>query len=334
MLACSIPTLILVAILMAASAGNAHATFPGAPGPIAVSNSDGIELIDPASGASRQFLGRIEDGSSQASFFPSGEAIAYIGSRLPACAPLPPGPKPCVGEYALFVKSLAETDPDAPGRMVVDWGTLLERSLGVSADGGRIVFAARTPRMPLAGNSLELYSVSVDGGAVTRLTNDRVFDGDPEVSPHGRRITFVRRVHGLGQIFTMRTNGTDLVRITHDPYRDRMPSWSPDGRTIAFFSRTDQTNEAGYGREAIFTVNAAGGRERQVTHPSLADRYPAFSPDGGQIAFVREMVRGGYAVWLVDRNGADAHPLAGAAPSFAYESLDWGASGSVEYQSR
>jgi dipeptidyl aminopeptidase/acylaminoacyl peptidase len=323
--------LALAATVLAAGAAGARAAFPGAPGPIAVSNSDGIELIDPQSGAQRQLLGRIEDGSSQTAFFPSGEAVAYIGSRLPACAPLPPGPKPCVTEYALFVKSLAESDPDAPGRMVVPWGTLLERSLGVSADGTRIVFAARTPQMPLTGGALELYSVSAEGGPITRLTRNRVFDGDPEVSPDGRRIAFVRRVHGLGQIFTMRANGTDVVRLTHDPYRDRMPSWSPDGRTIAFFSRTDSSNDAGYGREDIFTVSTADGRERRLTHPSLDDRYPAFSPDGRQIAFVRHTPRGGYGIWLVDRDGSDAHPLPGAPPSFAYDSLDWGPSSSVDY---
>jgi Tol biopolymer transport system component len=160
--------------------------------------------------------------------------------------------------------------------------------------------------MPLKGGSLELYSVSVDGGPITRLTRNRVFDGDPEVSPDGRRIAFVRRVHGLGQVFTMRTNGTDVVRLTHDPYRDRMPSWAPDDRTFAFFSRTDRPNEAGYGREDIFTVSTADGRERRLTHPSLDDRYPAFSPDGGEIAFVRQTVRGGYGIWLVDRDGGDA----------------------------
>jgi hypothetical protein len=217
-----IAILALAATVLAAGAAGARAAFPGAPGPIAVSNSDGIELIDPQSGAPRQLLGRIEDGSSQTAFFPSGEAVAYIGSRLPACAPLPPGPKPCVTEYALFVKSLAESDPDAPGRMVVAWGTLLERSLGVSADGTRIVFAARTPQMPLTGGALELYSVSADGGPITRLTHNRVFDGDPEVSPDGRRIAFVRRVHGLGQIFTMRANGTDVVRLTHGVQAERL----------------------------------------------------------------------------------------------------------------
>lgn len=322
--------LALTMAVIAACAGGARAAFPGAPGPIAVSNSDGIELIDPATGATRQFLGRIEDGSSQVSFFPSGEEIAYVGSRLPACASLPAGPTPCVTEYALFVKSMTETDPDAAGRMVVPWGTLLERSLGVSADGTRIFFAARSPRSPLKGGGLELYSVSADGGPITRLTRNRVFDGDPEVSPDGRRIAFVRRVHGLGQIFTMRTNGTDVVRLTHDRYRDRMPSWSPDGRTIAFFSRTDRPNAAGYGREDIFTVSTADGRERRLTHPSLDDRYPAFSPDGRQIAFVRQTVLGGPGIWLVDRDGSDAHPLPGA-PPFAYESLDWGPSPSVDY---
>jgi hypothetical protein len=322
----TISLLALTVALLALAPGGAHATFPGAPGPIAVSNSDGIELIDPLDGAERQLLGRIGDGSSQTSFFPSGDAVAYIGSRLPPCAPLPPGPKPCVGEYAIFVKSLAETDPEAPGRMVVGWGRLLERSLGVSADGDSIVFAARTNQMPLEGNSLELYSVPVAGGPITRLTHNRVFDGDPEVSPDGRRIAFVRRVDGRGQIFTMRTDGTDVVRVTRDRFKDRMPSWSPDGKTIAFFSRTDQPNHAGYGREAIFTVRSGGGHERQLTHPSLVDRYPSFSPDGTQIAFVRQTLSGGYSVWLVDRDGSDPRPLSGAPPSFAYESLDWGAS--------
>src|ERR1043165_188658 len=52
---------------------------------------------------------------------------------------------------------------------------------------------------------------------------------------------------------------------------------------------------------AIFTINANGTGERQVTHPSRGtrDEQPDWSPDGSLIVFTRSLPGQPYAVYTV-----------------------------------
>jgi Tol biopolymer transport system component len=80
------------------------------------------------------------------------------------------------------------------------------------------------------------------------------------------------------------------------------PSWSPDGRSLAFASGwelvlisledTSETVSIFEHSEVRFTV-----------------REPAFSPDGSQIAFVRELSPALSEVWLVDVDGTNDRAL-------------------------
>lgn len=66
---------------------------------------------------------------------------------------------------------------------------------------------------------------------------------------------------------------------------------SPNGKQIAFFWKGD-----------VWTAPIKGGAARQLTRHPAADRQPAWSPDGKQIAFMSER-EGGKQVWVMPAGG-------------------------------
>jgi len=85
----------------------------------------------------------------------------------------------------------------------------------------------------------------------------------------------------------MNANGTGRRRITRSgPGVDFDPDFSPDGKRIVF--RTSRGRYArdvyGIGLEGIFVVTVRSRRLRQI-QPRTGGLFPAWSPDGGSIAF-------------------------------------------------
>jgi Tol biopolymer transport system component len=83
------------------------------------------------------------------------------------------------------------------------------------------------------------------------------------------------------------------------------PTWSPGKRSIAF---------ADGPHEGIWRIEADATKRRRLTLSQGTDEYPAWSPDGRQIAFDRVLERRDHAtdvaIWLVDADGrSPAHRL-------------------------
>ena len=150
---------------------------------------------------------------------------------------------------------------------------------------GPIVFAGGEA---VAGNGL--WSKSLHG-RLRHLTFDSS-DGQPQSSPNGRLIVFVRTVdeplpEGGGgsfpalHVFRARSDGSSVREVTDGPVFDRFPSFAPNGKRI-LFSRF--TPEAG---GDIYSVRLDGSGLHQITSGSGDDRDPVLSPTGRLIAFDR-----------------------------------------------
>ena len=85
--------------------------------------------------------------------------------------------------------------------------------------------------------------------------------------------------------YAIQGDGTGLRRITAPNAKALYAKWSPDGARLVY---AHPNSSAGHG---IWVVNADGTGARQITREPRAvggsDTFPAWSPDGGRIAFVR-----------------------------------------------
>ncbi|MDX6485984.1 MAG: hypothetical protein QOF43_1137, partial [Gaiellaceae bacterium] len=96
--------------------------------------------------------------------------------------------------------------------------------------------------------------------------------------PPARWIVFAGTPPGVraSQLFRIRTSGKGLKQLTSGQLPSIAPNFSPDGKRIAF-----ARNGVG-----ILMMNIDGtGLHRLTTNPR--DSFPAWSPDGTQITFVR-----------------------------------------------
>jgi TolB protein len=59
----------------------------------------------------------------------------------------------------------------------------------------------------------EIYSMSLDGTGVKRLTNNAALDGLPVWSPDGKTIAFVSDQGGAWAVWAMSPNGANLRKL-------------------------------------------------------------------------------------------------------------------------
>jgi Tol biopolymer transport system component len=177
-----------------------------------------------------------------------------------------------------------------------------------------------------------IYRMNVDGSHLRRVTLPRTRtaeDNDPQWSPDGRRIVFVRKnitakPAGGQAVFVVNADGSGLRRVT--PYKLRAgdgPDWSPDGTQILF--RSPETED--FLHSNIFTIHPDGTGLRQVTHagPSTKVYSASFSPDGGSITVGMTGVDGQADVFRI---GADGSGLTPVTRTQQWDSApDWGGTG-------
>jgi dipeptidyl aminopeptidase/acylaminoacyl peptidase len=136
----------------------------------------------------------------------------------------------------------------------------------LSRDGTRIVHT-RSPS-PLLDSAPEgdLWIMDVNGGGLTRVTNNKVAEGDAQLSPDNSMVLFtsgsnpaLTEPYFNGKLFTVSASGGTPKVLTGDfPYEVRQAWWSKDGRSIYLLANMGAKSE-------LFSIDAAGGKPRQLT---------------------------------------------------------------------
>jgi dipeptidyl aminopeptidase/acylaminoacyl peptidase len=108
---------------------------------------------------------------------------------------------------------------------------------------------------------------------------------DPQVSPDGRRVVFVRRSADIftdrwtSNLWVVNLDGSDPRPLTTGRRNDSSPRWSPDGGRIAYLS------SEGEEIPQIYVRWMDGGQTARITNLASPPAGPAWSPDGRTIAF-------------------------------------------------
>jgi dipeptidyl aminopeptidase/acylaminoacyl peptidase len=121
------------------------------------------------------------------------------------------------------------------------------------------------------------------------ITSVRV--SDPQVSPDGRSIAFVRTTTDLasgrrnGDIYIVPADGEAGARgLVVGPQTDSSPRFLPDGRTLAVISARDG------GLAQVYLLPTGGGEAKRVTNVATGVQPPlVVSPDGLRVAFVSDV---------------------------------------------
>ena len=189
-----------------------------------------------------------------------------------------------------------------PRIFVLDVGQVqrrvLETTEGTMSFAPRFAPNGRTVVFSISqGGNTDLYEMSIDTGAQTRLTTAPSIETAPSYSPDGSQIVFESDRSGTQQLYVMPASGGEARRISFGQGRYGTPVWSPRGDMIAF---TKQNK----GRFHIGVMRTDGSEERLLT-ASFLDEGPTWAPNGRVIMFARETqgAQGRSTLYSVDITG-------------------------------
>ena len=158
---------------------------------------------------------------------------------------------------------------------------------GWSPDGRRLAYCAER------NGQYDIYTISVDGGAETQLTNLPGLDDGPEYSPDGRFLWFNSTRTGLMQVWRMGTDGTDPTHMVKEEANCWFPHVSPDNNWVVYiaYKKGDVApgDHPANKNVELRLVAADGGESKglvQLFGGQGTLNVNSWSPDSRRIAFV------------------------------------------------
>ena len=187
---------------------------------------------------------------------------------------------------------------DGSGLRRLTFNDIVERQPVWSPDRSRIAFAG------LRDGNWDVYSIAADGGDLRRHTTDPVRDDYPKWTADGR-IVFQRGPFDCmaGIPCEAWIVGSGSASATRLPIEGNVlnPEPSPHGFRIAYASPHD-------GRLSIHVSNLDGRTVKRVTDPGSAafgDFNPRWSPNGNDLAFLRDVNDEDNDVYVVHADGTE-----------------------------
>ena len=154
----------------------------------------------------------------------------------------------------------------------------LARDPDLSSDGKRLVFAWKG----------DLWVANSNGGGIRQLTTSSSTESQPRFSNDNKSIAFISNRTGSNQVFEMPSNGGAAKQLTFHTEGYSIEEFSPDGNRILVKANRDH-----FWRRAqrFFWIDRKVRPFEQLLFDAYGD-HGRVSPDGSQMLFTREGVRG------------------------------------------
>jgi len=156
-------------------------------------------------------------------------------------------------------------------------GASRDRQPVYTPDGSLVVFSSNRD-----GN-LDLWSMSTDGGAIRRLTDDAAGDWDPAIIDGGTKLLWSSGRGGNLEIWMANVDGSDARQISHDGKDAENPTATPDGAWIVYSTGNPE-------KLGIWKIRSDGS-EATMLAPG-GNFLPEVSPDGRYALFVTTAASG------------------------------------------
>jgi Tol biopolymer transport system component len=299
-------TIMALSGLVLVSEPGARATTPGANGLIVFSGDrgEGIELFTiNQDGTDLTQLTDIEGDALGAEWSSDGERIAF-------------------GLEDATHAAIVTMNADGSG-MTELTSTGFEFQPAFTPDGTQLVYACDCPP-----EGSGIFIMDVDGTDRRRLTTnpfENASDTDPNISPDGQTITFVRlkEEHELQALFAIDIDGTNLRRLTSYKLEVGIKhDWAPNGRRIVIIPYADHPRDLS---PQVATIRPDGSHLRILTR-ARADQGAltgSYSPNGRWIVYrLENSERERFRLFKIHPDGSGRTFIAEMA--FSPFFIDWG----------
>jgi TolB protein len=291
--------------------GHVRSDVPAEPGP---ARNGRIVFVSPGDGGQDDRLYTVPPGSSNLrqvadvraeypSWSPDGSRIAFDDGSIIAFR-----------DWLNQQGHIYIVNTDGTGLTQVTGGQGAEFTPAWSPDGTHLAFTG----IGEDGLPPGIFILDLATGAkhpVTANPYAGYVDKEPDYSPDGTRIVFVRdrRLIEAGgsrdeeALFVVNVDGTKLRRLTPWDAAVGTPSWSPDGSTIVF-------RKGIVGRAPVlprlFAIGPDGTGMKPLTAAGVGAFWPSWSPDGTRIVFTRYAgSKGQFELYAMDPDGGNLTPV-------------------------
>lgn len=146
-----------------------------------------------------------------------------------------------------------------------------------------------------------IYTVRADGSDLVELVADPGSVYSLSISPDGAHLLYVAQKEGVFGVYIADRRGQERVLDFGGYGAD--PAWAADGEHVLVVASKDY-------RTNLYLVGLDGGEAQQITDSASHKTGPAWSPDGGWIAFTMLDAYNQGDVWLMPAPGRAGAPEA------------------------
>lgn len=139
-----------------------------------------------------------------------------------------------------------------------------------SPDGKQILFASDRD------GGVQLFTVSLKGSAIKRVTNLPAIRGRSDWSPDGQFIVTYSGEPWNREVYIMNADGSNVRQLTPTGGNSQGPSISPDGQWVTFTAYFDHYGDD-HGCE-IYIIRIDGTDLRRLTNNEYCDYQPRWGP--------------------------------------------------------